>query len=507
MNILIPMAGAGSRFVKEGYAKHKPVILVTNRRDGKKIPMVVAATKDLPGANESENKIIYVDRDFHKNDGVEDEIKNFFPVAKFITISNLTEGQASTCLLAKDDINNEEELLIAGCDNGIVFDEKKFIDAKKSVDVLIFTFRNNEAVLENPNAYGWVDADDLGFVKAVSVKVPVSQNPIKDHAIVSAFWFKRGIDFVKAAEEMIAKNDRINGEFYADQVMKYCLQNSLKVKVFEVDKYLCWGTPLEYENYEKTINYWRCFYEAEFMPKLSIAVPCYNEAENVPLIISAFKKAVGSRKNIEIILVNNGSTDNSAMVFLDELKKEQGEIFKLVNVVKNQGYGFGILSGLNAATGDVLAWTHADMQTDPSDVIRGFELYLKENNENIIVKGRRKSRTFIEAIFSFGMQVVANIALKTYLSDVNAQPKIFSRIFYEKFVRNQAPKDFSLDLFLLYTAKKNGLKIKEIEVDFAKRIHGEAKGGAGSWKTRIKLIKRTFAYIFELRRNLNKMNF
>ncbi len=492
------MAGAGSRFAKEGYKDHKPVILVTDRRSGKKIPMVVAATLDLPqvsGAN-----IIYVDRDFHKKDGVEEKIKEFFPATKFITIAELTEGQASTCLLAKEQINNDQELLIAGCDNGIAFDEKKFLEAKKSADVLIFTFRGNEAVLENPKAYGWVNADSAGNVSGVSVKVPVSENPIKDHAIVSAFWFKKGADFVSNAEEMIAQNDRINNEFYADQVMKYCVKNGLKVKVFEVDKYLCWGTPLEYENYEKTIKYWRGFYEAEFGKKLSISVPCYNEEKNIPLIISAFKKAVGERKNIEVLLVNNGSTDNSANVFAAELAKEQGGIFKLVKVVKNQGYGFGILSGLEAATGNVLAWSHADMQTDPADVIQGFDLF---SGDEIFIKGKRKNRALLEALFTFGMQIIASLALKTYLDDINAQPKIFSRNFYEKFVKNKAPHDFSLDLFVLYMAKKHDLKIKEIAVDFAKRLHGEAKGG-GSWKTRIKLIKRTFTYIFELKRNIEK---
>ncbi len=497
MNILIPMAGAGSRFVKEGYTKHKPVIAVTDRRSGKKIPMVVAATLDLPEIGKS--KIIYVDRDFHKKDGVEDEIKNFFPSAKFITINQLTQGQASTCLLAKDDINNEEELLIAGCDNGIFFDENKFFQAKKSADILVFTFRGNEAVTENPQAYGWVDADQNGAVKAVSVKVPLSDNPIKDHAIVSAFWFKKGQDFVKNAEAMIAQNDRINNEFYADQVVKYCLQNGLSVKVFEVCKYLCWGTPREYENYENNIDYWRRFYQVELAKKLSIIVPCYNESKNISLIIAAFKKAIGERKNIEVILVNNGSDDDSAAVFTSELYQEK--IFKLVNIEKNQGYGFGILSGLEAASGNVLSWTHADMQTDPSDVIRGFDLYPQESGEEIFIKGKRKNRAALEFLFTFGMQLLASAALKTYLDDINAQPKIFSKEFYQKFIKNNAPFDFSLDLFVLYMAKKNAVKIKEIEVNFAKRIHGEAKGG-GSWKTRIKLIKRTFSYIFKLRQSV-----
>ena len=127
MNILIPMAGAGKRFSEAGYKKSKPAIPTYDRRSGKKVPMVVCATMDLPyvelggGAN-----LIYVDRDFHKNEGIEDEIHNFYPDARFINIDHLTEGQASTCLLAEHFINNDEELLIAGCDNGMEYSVSVF---------------------------------------------------------------------------------------------------------------------------------------------------------------------------------------------------------------------------------------------------------------------------------------------------------------------------------------------------------------------------------------------
>jgi hypothetical protein len=98
------------------------------------------------------------------------------------------------------------------------------------------------------------------------------------------------------------------------------------------------------------------------------------------------------------------------------------------------------------------------------------------------------------------MQVFASIVLKQWLSDINAQPKVFSREFYVKHIELNAPYDFSLDLYLMYQAKVHG-KITTIPVYFNKRMHGEAKGG-GSFKTRIKLIKRTFAYIFELEKQL-----
>ena len=86
---------------------------------------------------------------------------------------------------------------------------------------------------------------------------------MEDHAVVASFWFKHGSDFVRCAKEMIKQNDRINNEFYVDQVLKYCLLSNLDVQIFEIERYLGWGTPVDYENYENTIHYWKSFVEKE----------------------------------------------------------------------------------------------------------------------------------------------------------------------------------------------------------------------------------------------------
>lgn len=233
---------------------------------------------------------------------------------------------------------------------------------------------------------------------------------------------------------------------------------------------------------------------------LSVVVPCYNEQGNIPLIVDRFQQVFAGQQGVEVLLVNNGSTDNSAAIFEQELAKARPGLFRVVNVVKNQGYGFGILSGLEAATGHVLAWTHADMQTDPNDVVLAWQIWLKEQDPRLVVKGERKQRRLAEAFFTWGMGVISSFALGTRLDDINAQPKLFSRGFYEQQIKGKAPHDFSLDLYLLYCAIKHG-RVKTLPVYFGKRLHGEAKGG-GSWKTRKKLIKRTWAYIFELRSQL-----
>lgn len=247
MIALIPMAGAGSRFAEQGYTTPKPLLPVLG------LPMVVNAAKALPVSE----KYVFVVRDFQiKEYAIDQHLKSFFPNSDIVVLDHLTEGQAVTCLMAKDLINTSEPLVIGASDNGMIYDREKFDYISKEADAIVFTFRNNPAVLEKPQAYGWVKVDENLDVKQVSVKVPISQNPMQDHAVVGTFWFKSGKIFVEAAEHMIAANTRINNEFYVDECVNDLLSLGYKVKVFEIDHYVCWGTPNDY----KTFNYWNEFF-------------------------------------------------------------------------------------------------------------------------------------------------------------------------------------------------------------------------------------------------------
>lgn len=263
MKIIIPMAGAGQRFADAGYTTHKPAIPTYDRRTGKKLPMVVCAVLDLPGVEQDGSNVIFIDRTFHKEEGVEDEIRKHFPKAQFITIEQLTEGQACTCLLAKDLLDANESVLIAGCDNGMIIDEKKFCELTKETDEIVFTYRNNEAVLKNPNAYGWMKVDGEDNIVGASIKKAISDTPMNDHAVVATFWFKTAEMFIKATEKMIAENDRINNEFYVDEVVLHLLDMGLRAKVFEIERYIGWGTPKDYEEYQQTYEYWKGFMDKE----------------------------------------------------------------------------------------------------------------------------------------------------------------------------------------------------------------------------------------------------
>lgn len=261
--ILIPMAGAGQRFTDAGYKVHKPAIQTIDRQDGTQKPMVVCATKDLPGVAEDGGNVIYVDRSFHKEDGVEDVIKAYYPKAQFITIDHLTEGQACTCMLAESHLNPEEPLLIAGCDNGMDIDFEAFEKVKLECDCVVFTYRHNEAVLQNPNAYGWMITDNDGNITGTSIKKAISETPMEDPAVVATFWFKEAKVFLEATEKMIRENDRINGEFYVDQTVKHVLDLGYKAKIFDIDRYVGWGTPADYEGYQNTYVYFRDFLAKE----------------------------------------------------------------------------------------------------------------------------------------------------------------------------------------------------------------------------------------------------
>ncbi len=259
--ILIPMAGAGQRFADAGYRVHKPAIMTVDRTTGQEKPMVVCATKDLPGVAADGSNVIYVDRNFHQTDGVEDAIRAWYPQAAFITVDHLTEGQACTCMLAEPYLDPEQPLLIAGCDNGMDIDRDDFDALTKECDCIVFTYRHNEAVLANPNAYGWMIADADGNITGTSIKKAISDSPMEDPAVVATFWFRRAAVFIEATKKMIAENDRINGEFYVDQTVKHVLDLGYRAKIFDIDRYVGWGTPADYEGYQKTWNYFKAFME------------------------------------------------------------------------------------------------------------------------------------------------------------------------------------------------------------------------------------------------------
>ena len=246
---LIPLAGRGSRFMKLGYKDPKPLIEVSGK------PMIIQAANSLP---HSQNQTFVTLKEHLKKYPLEKIIKSEFIKAKITSIDEVTKGQAITCSMGLQDVDINSPLLIAATDNGMIYDNNKYQKLIKSnnVDAIIFTFRHHVSSKNNPQMYGWVKTDNKYNAEKVSVKVPISNTPYEDHAIVGTFWFKKVQYYNQGLQNLLKKKITINNEYYIDSLMDELIKLGFNVKVFEVNDYICWGTPDDY----KTFVYWQSFF-------------------------------------------------------------------------------------------------------------------------------------------------------------------------------------------------------------------------------------------------------
>lgn len=230
--------------------------------------------------------------------------------------------------------------------------------------------------------------------------------------------------------------------------------------------------------------------------RLSLVIPCYNEAAGLRELVARCVLVFGGRDDVEVILVDNGSKDDTPAILAELVPKHA--FLRTVRVDVNQGYGHGILTGLAAATGDVLGWTHADLQTDPNDALIGFSRFLgSATPERLLVKGRRYGRPGSDLVFTWGMAAFESALLRAPLWDVNAQPNLFHRSFYATW--QDPPTDFSLDLFVYWQATRAGLTLERFPVRFGARAHGISRWNV-NWQAKVKFIQRTVDYSVRLAR-------
>jgi glycosyltransferase involved in cell wall biosynthesis len=231
----------------------------------------------------------------------------------------------------------------------------------------------------------------------------------------------------------------------------------------------------------------------------SLVFPCYNEEQSLPELVDSLDNAFSDIPQFEVIIVNNGSTDNTNKI----LKKltENRDYINTVTVQKNIGYGHGILAGLAASKGEFLGWMHADLEYSPQSAIIALELLRSSrNSQNSIVKGLRGRRSTIDNFFTFGMGLFASLIFKVKLSDINAQPVVFSREFYHTW--QAPPKDFSLDLYILAKAHLDRLNIMRLPVDRVDRKYGESSWKSKGMLPRVKLALSTAKACLNIRNNL-----
>lgn len=232
--------------------------------------------------------------------------------------------------------------------------------------------------------------------------------------------------------------------------------------------------------------------------RLSLVIPCYNEAKSLGALAARCTELLDAEPDAEVILVDNGSTDDSPAV----LARETGRHDRLrsVRVPVNQGYGFGILTGLRAASGEVIGWTHADLQTDPMDALTGFARFKAARDpERLYVKGARYGRPTSDRVFTAGMSAFETLLFGRVLRDVNAQPNLFPASFFGEW--RDPPHDFALDTYAYALAKAKGLRVERFPVLFAPRQHGVSHWNV-NWQAKLKFIRRTLDFSFRLRRDL-----
>ena len=231
MNVLIPMAGAGSRFEKAGYTFPKPLIEIRGK------PMIQLVVDNL---NIEVKYIFIVQKNHFEKYNLKDTLSNFCPNIEIIQIDGITEGAACTTLLAKQYIDNNEPLIIANSDQFVEWNSDEYIYScsTSDIDANILTFKSTHP------KWSFVKLDEMGNVTEVAEKRPIS-----DVATVGIYYWRRGSDYVKYAEQMIKKNIRVNNEFYVAPVFNEAIQDGKRIRTFNVDKVWGLGTPEDLQEF------------------------------------------------------------------------------------------------------------------------------------------------------------------------------------------------------------------------------------------------------------------
>jgi NDP-sugar pyrophosphorylase family protein len=238
--LALPMAGAGSRFSKKGYTQPKPFIQVNGRN------MFEQAVRCLP---KTDRTIYACLRDQKAPHPVGGEV---------LWIDEVLEGQACTTEKIVEQCHSDSSILISACDNGVFYDPDKFLELvnDNSNDIVVWTYRNNYTSHLQPEAYSWVKCDDDGNARQVDVKKFTGINPLKEYAITGTMFFRSREIFFRSLKSLYDNDNRTNGEFYVDSMINEAISLGYKVKNFEIDNYICWGTP----NDLKTYQYWQRFF-------------------------------------------------------------------------------------------------------------------------------------------------------------------------------------------------------------------------------------------------------
>lgn len=240
-------------------------------------------------------------------------------------------------------------------------------------------------------------------------------------------------------------------------------------------------------------------------PLFELIMPAFNEAASLPDLVTRARDAAQAAGyaagEVRLVVVNNGSSDDTQRV-LDQL--EEGSLapmLRSVHVPVNQGYGHGLWAGLSTSKAPYVGWTHADAQCDPADAFAALQRVVAAG-ETLMVKGRRRGRDMKDVLFSRTFETCAHVSLGLGLDEVNAQPKVMPRALLAHFAH--PPKDFAFDMYALYQARKQGLRVESIDVTMQPRAHGTSRWAVGVVK-RSRTILRMLGNMVEIQRREGRL--
>ena len=233
------MAGKGSRFREYGYRVPKPLIKVED------IPMVIRVADSMP----NQDKWIFLPR---KEDmdryPIERTLRKFSGDCVILPVNQHTSGQAATCLLAKEFIDSDSELIIASADYEHMYNNElwQLIVNDPTIDGAIWTYRSRSMVLKDPEkfAYCQVRRDGMTVDKVIEKKI-ISSTPHLDPLVIGTFWYRKAKYFIDAAENLIENDITINGEHYVGTSINYLIQQGKKFVIFDIDQWISFGDPFE----------------------------------------------------------------------------------------------------------------------------------------------------------------------------------------------------------------------------------------------------------------------
>lgn len=245
MNIVIPMGGHGKRF-KDAYDLPKPLVKV----NGKSLIEISVKTLGIKG------NLIFIILRYDENRFNEELIKvlhSISPDAKIIMLESPTDGAAETCLMAKNYIDNDDELIITNCDQWLNWDVKSFKKFLKdnNPDACVTLYDHEDIEINQPSKYCFVDIDENGVATRFIEKFAISLN-----ALNGVHYWKKGKYFVESALDMINSNDRTNNEFYVSGSFNYMIKNNHKILTYKMplDSYRSLGSPEEIEKNKNFIQ-------------------------------------------------------------------------------------------------------------------------------------------------------------------------------------------------------------------------------------------------------------